>query len=60
MKTNIEYYRNPTNWEIKFGEGAIHWLEINEDLLPFATNKKGDLKKWFVNPFDGLRYYRPN
>lgn len=28
-KTTIEYWRHPTEAEIKFGEGAIHWLTVD-------------------------------
>ena len=47
----ITYWRNPTPAEIKFGEGAIHYLSV-----PMTEVRKpdGKLKKWFVK--DGLRY----
>ncbi len=50
----IEAHRPPTQGEIKFGEGAIHWLTVD---LPHILNRKGDIKKWFIFPKDGLRYY---
>lgn len=55
MKTTVEYYRNPTAYEIKFGEGATHWLTV---LKSDVTKKDGSLKRWFINPIDKLRYYR--
>ena len=48
----IEYHREPTKDEIKFGEGAIHYLNIPESV---CRKQNGDLKKW-VN-FDNKRYY---
>ncbi len=53
-KQTIEAHREPTKAEIKFGEGATHWLTV---ALSETLNKKGDIKKWFINPYDGLRYY---
>lgn len=53
-KQEIEAHRPPTKGELKFGEGATHWLTVD---LPHILNKKGDIKKWFVFPKDGLRYY---
>lgn len=41
MKT-IKYWRNPTKWEISFGEGAIHYLTVNVNEV---TKKNGYLKK---------------
>ena len=52
-KQEIEAHRPPTIGEQCFGEGAIHWLTVD---LPCILNKKGDIKKWFVFPKDGLRY----
>lgn len=55
MGKKIEYWRNPTAHEIKFGYGAIHWIKV-----PIESVKKrdGTLKKWFIGE-DGLRYNRP-
>ena len=53
-KQQIEAHRPPTAGEIKFGEGATHYLTVN---LAHVLNKKGEIKKWFVWPGDGLRYY---
>ena len=49
----VEYHRNPTPWEIRFGEGAIHYLTVEADKV---RKKDGNLKRWFVHT-DGLRYY---
>jgi len=55
MENLISYWRNPTAWEIKFGEGAIHWRDFTENEI--GRNKKGELKKWFTAD-DNLRYNR--
>ena len=55
FKKTIEYWRHPTPFEIKFGEGAIHWLEVPIELV---RKTDGTLKKWFIGK-DGLRYNRP-
>jgi len=54
-KQEIEYHRQPTERELKFGEGAIHYRDFN--LAQTGITKTGDLKKWFIAD-DGLRYYR--
>ena len=41
--------------EIKFGEGAIHWLTVD---IEKVKKPNGKLKKWFIHT-DGLRYNRP-
>lgn len=51
----IEYWRHPTPAEIKFGEGAIHWLTVDKASV---IKPDGTLKKWFIGK-DGLRYNRP-
>lgn len=50
----LEAHREPTKGEIKFGEGATHYRDFS---IGEVLNKKGDIKKWFVDPLDGLRYY---
>jgi len=55
IKCNYEYWRNPTPYEIKFGEGAIHYITFT--IFEIGYNKKGELKKWFISPDDKLRYY---
>ena len=52
----FEYHRKPTAGELKFGEGATHYLSL--PLSDIGITKTGYLKKWFVSPYDGLRYYR--
>lgn len=49
----IEAHRPPTERELKFGEGATHYLTV---ALSCVLNKQGDIKKWFVYPGDKLRY----
>jgi len=51
MKT-YQYHRNPTPHETKFGEGAIHWIEIPESV---CRKKSGELKAWCN--YLGERYY---
>lgn len=51
----LEYHREPTSWEIKFGEGATHYKDFD---LEFCLKPNGDIKKWVKCPYDGLRYYR--
>lgn len=46
-------WRNPTQLEINFGYGAIHYADIN---LQYFIKSNGDLKKWIK--LDGLRYNR--
>ena len=66
MKTNnniketaktVTYWREPTEAEIAFGYGAIHYLEV--DRRKVETDKIGPngekmVKKWFINKEDGL------
>lgn len=49
----IQYHRNPTDAEIKFGEGATHYIDVP---VKECMNDKGKPKKWLV--INGLRYYR--
>ena len=48
----VEYWRHPTTSEIKFGEGAIHYLSVD---ISRVLKPDGNLKKWFIHT-DGLRY----
>ena len=51
----ITYHRKPTEYEIKFGEGATHYKDFE---TCFCWNDKTDMpKRWLVCPIDGLRYY---
>jgi len=50
----IKCWRNPTEYEIKFGEGAIHYRDFT--LAEIGVNKKGWIKSWFRSKDDGLRY----
>lgn len=51
-KNKVEYHRPPTEWEIRFGEGATHYRDFDRNLV---TKKDGTLKKWLIAD-DGLRY----
>lgn len=51
IKSKIEYSRQPTKSEIKFGHGATHYLTINKDKF---LNKDGTVKKCVK--VDGLIY----
>lgn len=53
MKT-VEYHRPPTPYEIKIGEGAIHYKYFD---IEFCTKPDSTLKKWVKCPYTGLRYY---
>ena len=48
----VEYHRNPTKWEIKYGEGAIHYIDVRAEIV---TKDDGTLKKRFKHT-DGLIY----
>lgn len=52
----VSYYRNPTDWEIRSGYGHIHWVDFTIEECCFKDTRIP--KKWFVSPYDGLRYYR--
>jgi len=49
------YHRRPTEFEIKFGEGATHYADFSEKVC--KKKKNGELKKWLISPYDKLRYY---
>jgi hypothetical protein len=55
IKCDYTYWRKPTPYEIKFGEGAIHYRDFT--LFEIGYNKQGKLKQWIVAD-DGLRYYK--
>ena len=48
----VQYHREPNAYEIKFGEGATHWIDIPESV---CRKQNGDLKKWCN--YMGERYY---
>lgn len=66
MKTNrlpvredvetLTYHRKPTQSEINFGHGAIHYADFTIEECCFEGTRIP--KKWFVSPYDDLRYYR--
>jgi len=47
-------HRQPTESEIKFGNGATHYKQYN---ISSVLNKTGNIKKWFIALDDNLRYY---
>ncbi len=51
----IEYVRKPTEYEIKFGLGAMHYREFD---LSECVDENGFLKRFIVAGNDGLRYKR--
>lgn len=58
FRDNVKFviaHRNPTAYEIKFGEGAIHYKEFPVELW---KHKNGKPKQWIKCPVDNLRYYR--
>lgn len=52
--TTVQYWRHPTQVEIKLGYGAIHFLDVP---IEKVLKPDGTLKKWFYGE-DGLRYNR--
>lgn len=55
QKQTITGHRSPTKYEIKFGEGAIHYRDFDYD--EWLKVDGCTLKVWIVAN-DGLRYYR--
>jgi hypothetical protein len=55
MPKTIQYHRDPTKAEIKFGEGATHYKDFE---LKDCLKSNGDIKQWLICPIDRLRYYR--
>lgn len=54
----IHAWRNPTRSEIKFGHGVTHYKDF-EGIAFFQWLKTdGSRKRWIVDTYDGLRYYR--
>lgn len=51
----VEYWRKPTEYEIKFGEGAIHYKTFHRN---YCRKPNGEFSQWLVCPDDGLRYYK--
>jgi hypothetical protein len=50
--TAITYYRHPNAAEIKFGEGALHYLDIP---VSECTRIDGTVKSWVT--ICGMRYW---
>lgn len=54
----VQYHRNPTKGEIKFGHGAIHYRDFPiEQILKTDMFGLKRFKNWFVSKDDNLRYY---
>lgn len=53
---SVTYHREPTAAEIRFGHGATHYADFTVEEAAFPGTRI--LRKWFVSPHDGLRYYR--
>lgn len=52
----VNYCRNPTKSEIKFGYGTTYYRDFPiEECCHKGTRI---LKRWFKSKDDGLRYYR--
>lgn len=54
VSKTVQYWRHPTKFEIKFGEGTIHYADVP---IEKVCKPDGKLKKWFYGE-DGLRYSR--
>lgn len=54
--THVTYHRPPTAAEIRFGHGATHYREFPAEACCKPATRV--LKRWFIAPDDGLRYYR--
>ena len=49
----VDYRRDPTEYEIRFGEGAIHYRSFK---LKDVINNKGEIKKRLLSKDDNLWY----
>ena len=58
ISQTTEVYRKPTQYEIRKGYGALHWLTVPASSI---LNKDGTKRTWILNPYiaDKLRYYVP-
>lgn len=54
--TELEYHREPTKGEIRFGHGATHYRTFPIEVCCHKGTRIP--KKWFKAEDDGLRYYR--
>lgn len=52
----VTYHREPTAGEIRFGHGATHYADFTVEEAAWPGSRI--LKRWFISPHDGLRYYR--
>lgn len=53
--TEVTYHRPPTQSEIRFGMGVVHYATFSVERACHPGTRI--LKRWFVGD-DGLRYYR--
>lgn len=58
QRSTIHAWRNPTQSEIKFGLGVTHRKEFESIDFFQWLKPDGSLKRWIVDAYDGLRYYR--
>ena len=54
--TTVTYHRRPTAGEVQFGYGATHYRDFPVEEACHEGARI--LRRWFVSPDDGLRYYR--
>lgn len=50
----IQYHRDPTKEEIKFGYGAIHYEDFD---FQECFNSIGIFRKTIISKIDGLKYH---
>jgi hypothetical protein len=53
---HVTYHRAPTQAELRMGYGATHYRVF--PLTVCCHTGTRILKRWFIAPDDGLRYYR--
>lgn len=54
LETMVTYQRKPTLAEVRYGCGAVHYIDVP---LKEVLTKNNRIKAW-VTGKDGLRYYR--
>lgn len=55
LKAKLEFSREPTEYEIRFGYGARHYKDFDSTVF---LKKDGTIKKRLKCPVDGLIYTR--
>ena len=53
---HVTYRRKPTQAELRMGYGATHYRDFPVAVCCHTGTRI--LKRWFIAPDDGLRYYR--